>query len=152
MRVNSGRVGFTLTEVVLAIGLLAVIALSLIAAFTKVFGAVSKNTDLEAARLLARRVLDRALKVGYPDWGVGPSHQGSVDLVTQDSGRATHFIYTVTPSLLKSDSFDFGGSPVKRELYYLEVEVSWWENGPSKERQGMGRMSTRLGQTIFVEH
>jgi len=141
--------GLSLVEVVLAVGLLTIIAVTIAGVFTHLLQASAKTSDLTAGRSLARRILDRAIRAGPPGWGFGDL-EGSQTLATQDSRATTKFLYSITPVRLKRDSGMVG---VTRELYFVEVEVKWWAEAiePDPTRPEMGRLSTRVSQAVGYE-
>ncbi len=144
-----GFKGLTLAELVVAIGLLAAIGLTLIGLFSQLLSSSAKNSDLTAGRLFAQRVLDRAVRSGPPDWGVGSGlYAGGAAITTQDQATQTTFVYSLTPALLKRDT---GITGTSRELYFVEVEVAWWQTGGSPNREGIGRLFTTTGQSVYVE-
>jgi hypothetical protein len=142
--------GVSLAEVVLAVGLLTIISITVAGVFIHLLHASAKTSDLTAGRTLARRVLDRAVRAGPPDWGfpalVSTSFVGSQMMTTQGSDRQTEFIYSIEPSALKSNDV-VGG--VTRQIYYVEVEVKWWVDNPTdavKSQAELGRLSTTISQ------
>lgn len=148
MKGNQG--GLTLAEVVLALGLLATISLSLVALFSKLIASSTKTGDLSAGRILAEKVLDRAVRNGpSSNWGLGGSLGGTRDITTRDEASHTTFIYSVTPSLLKEQVWAPGAWRTTR-LYHVEVEVYWWVDDPTQSRVDLGRLSTNLSQVVEV--
>ncbi len=137
----------TLSEVVIAVGILAIMALSVIAVFTHLLNSAAKTTDLTAGRVFAQRVLDRAVRSGPPNWGF-PGGTGSQEITTQDRHTSTTFVYTVTPALLRSDT---GLAGTAREFYFVEVQVTWWGTDPDQARPEIGKLSTSLGQAVSFE-
>lgn len=142
----------TLAEVMLALGLLAAISLSLVALFSRLISSSAKTADLSAGRILAEKVLDRAVRHGpgpMGDWGFGGSLGGTRDITTHDQASQTTFVYSVLPSLLKEQVWSPGAWRTTR-LYHVQVEVYWWVDDPTKSRAEMGRLSTNLSQVVEV--
>ena len=137
--------GLTLAETVLAIGFLAVIAISMAGVFTHLLNSSAKGNDLTAGRLLAQKVLDRAARSGPPSWGFTSITNVAQDITTHDSRTQTTFVYNLIPSSLKQDT---GLPGTIRELYFLEVTVTWWND---ETRAEFGELRTTLGQSVLVE-
>ncbi len=138
----------TLAEAVLAFGLMAVLAVVVIGVFTKLMVSTTKSTDLTAAQLLARSVLDRAVRAGPPDWGVDFTSVGTVGLYTHDKTVMTDFVYQVVPLRLTPA----GSSDSMGELYEIGVTVSWWTETPDANagHAGVGKVSTQISRTVFI--
>lgn len=140
--------GLTLAEVVLSVGFLTIIGVTIAGVFIHLLSASAKTSDLTAGRSLARRVLDRAVRAGPPDWGYptlttqpDDSKTGSEVLVTQATQTSSEFDFTLRWKPLKTP--DTGVPGVSREIYYIEVEVSWWEDASRAE---MGMLTTKISQ------
>lgn len=145
------RGGFTLAEIILALGILATVSLVIIGLFTRLLASSTKNTDLTAANLLARGVLDKAIRSGKPNWGTSKKLAdagGSVtDMIKLDGNDSTtEFEYQLEVTRETSNPAAIG------QLYRLDVTVSWWsEKGSSKTgRHGYGKLSTQLSRTVYV--
>lgn len=138
----------TLAEVVLAFGLMSILAVVVIGVFTKLMVSTTKSSDLTAAQLLARSVLDRAVRAGPPDWGVDFTGVGTVELYTHDKTTLTDYVYSVVPVRVTPA----GGTDTMGELFELRVTVSWWTDTPDADagRQGVGKLSTELSRTVFI--
>ena len=146
--------GVTLAEVVLAVGLLTIISITVAGVFIHLLHASAKTSDVTAGRALARRLLDRAVRAGPPDWGfpqlptvVGdPSYKegGTQILMTQATESQSEFFYRVEWDDLKPADTGIGG--VSRELYHVQVVVSWWGDAPDRSQVEMGRLSTKISQ------
>ncbi|HIB67773.1 MAG TPA: type II secretion system protein [Phycisphaerales bacterium] len=139
--------GLTLSEIVMALGLLTVISLAVIGVFTKLLSASTKNTDRTAAHLLAQSALDKAARQGPPDWGFGLSGSTgtasiSDKLSTNNDQTETEFTTTITVGkVTDADPKIYLGN-----LYDVTVSVSWW----GKKRQGLGRLSTETSRTVYI--
>lgn len=142
--------GLTLAEIVVALGVLTALSLVVVAIFTRLLVSSTKNSDQTTANLLARSILDRAVRQGPPDWGTGGDFStagGTATLSTNDTTSKTGFVYQVTPVRLTTpDSFGFG------ELYEVTVIVSWWTDSADKNasREGYGRTSVEVTRTVYI--
>ena len=130
--------GLSLGEVVLSLGLLTIIAITVAGVFTHLLNASAKTNDLTAGRLLAQQLLDKAVRESRTT-----RHEGQVELKTHHSDTLTKFFYVVEPSIL-----DPGINDVDRDFYFVEVEVSWFTDNPDHSTPEMGRLSTKISQTV----
>lgn len=56
-------------EVVLALGLVVIMALAIVGIFSRLMSRSAYSADQAAAQLLAQSLLDKAIRMGPPDWG-----------------------------------------------------------------------------------
>lgn len=137
--------GLVLSEIVVSLGLLAVVGLTIIGVFSFLLLNSQTNSDRAAAELLSDALLEKAVKAG-PDpvdgrsWGVG-TDKTFKELKTAESDSATRFAYQISPALIRSAPL---GS-----VYQVTVEVSWVESGKSGVQRGKG--SLRKSRTVYVE-
>ena len=131
------------------------LSLVVIGVFTKLLLASTKGSDLTTANLLARSILDRAVRYGPPrsagvdGWGVGGDYTtsgGRASMYTHDTKVKTKFVYQVIPTRLTPDKNVVG------TLYDVRVIVTWWEDEASAQaaRQEFGRLSTEVSRTVYV--
>jgi len=139
------QLGLSLAEVIVSIALLGVIVVSTVLLFLSLQRSSNKTTDSSAALTYAQAVLDQAVAEGPPDWG-GPG--GSRDLYTHDAVTRTTFTHELAAQLVYSPS---STALPMGDLYRLDVTVYWWSDAPDQTRQGMGKLSTKLGRLVFVE-
>jgi hypothetical protein len=137
--------GLVLSEIVLSLGLLAVVGLTVIGVFSYLAVNSQGSSDRAAAELLSDSVLERAVKAGPdPDavdglqWGVGRDKVFQ-ELSTADNGSATRFTYQVSPELIRSAPL---GS-----VYLVTVEVAWAEEGGVERGKGHLKKS----RTVYIE-
>ena len=64
---RSKNLGLTLAEVVLALGIIAIVALSILGVFTKLMVSATKNTDLTTADALALTIMENAVTQCTPE-------------------------------------------------------------------------------------
>lgn len=141
----------TIAEAVVAFGLMSVLSLSVIGVFSKLLTASAKSSDQTAGRLLAKGVLDRALREGPPNWGVGgnfSSFGGEAALYAHDSLSGTSFVYQVLPNEVVTTTNSMG------RLYEVTVTVTWWRDraDAGATREGVGRLSTELTRTVYFRN
>lgn len=136
------RLGLSLIEVILALGLLAGVALVIIGVFLSLFQATTKNKDQGTAELLMESILERTTATGPPNWGV-PST--GTRLPAPQPGDQTDFFYQVDTRLLSD-----GSTP--GELWKVTVTVAWWsqEDRPLREsRVGYGNTQVSGTRSVF---
>jgi hypothetical protein len=145
--------GLSLAEVVLAVGLLTIIAVTVAGVFTHLLNASAKTTDVTAGRTLARRILDRGVRAGPDkDWGfpdtwptVPVDRKEATQIMTvQASETQSEFFYSLHWELLKpADDLEDG---IDRQIFFVEVEVTWWGTDSKQGRSELGRLSTKISQ------
>lgn len=141
------RSGFTVAELIVAIGLLAVIAVFVIGLFVRLTASSSKSADQSVALEVASRFLDEYARATPEDWKTVSSKQ---ELQTRDPASSTSYYYR-----LRYKPIDDGASQMG-DLYRLDVDVFWWPTNPSKldqtpNRRDYGRLRVSLGRVVFVE-
>ena len=133
---------FTLSEIVIALGVFSMVSLAIIGVFTKLLTSSHKSSEQSAAELLAITVLERASRSGPSDWGLAPG-EVSRRLETSDRSSGTEFHYQLTPSLLKTGPH---GS-----LYQLDISVSWSNSGTEEVVLDDGKQWINKSKTVYVE-
>lgn len=134
--------GFLLADVTVAVGLLAVVLLTMVGLFLTLLGSSSKSANLTAATYVAKARLAEVLREGTLDPLPADQKEG---LTTAGTDTSTTFHHRVTATRLEPTSEHGLG-------YWVEVEVWWWSEQPeSGGRPGQGRLSTKLGQFYFPE-
>lgn len=152
MRPEKSR-GFSLPEVILALGLLAVAILSLLAVSVSTLRSDSKALETAAGRLIADQVMKRLLDQMAEDPAVRESFlSGDFQLQPWDQGTLTHdntvFSYTILARTVR----DGAGDPVGKEapgnrLKKVDIKV-WWTDEANRTRQGYGRLQVETTQLI----
>lgn len=134
---------FTVSELVVAIGLLAIIAVVVIGLFVRITASSSKSVDQTVALEIANRVLDQYANSSPSEWDSASSQQ---DLQTRDPASKTTFHYHLESRPLTNGTSKMG------DMYRLDVNVYWWTNKESEDqRRDYGRLRVRLSRCVFVE-
>ena len=138
--------GLTLAELVLAMGLLAFGALSVIAVFLALLQSSAKNREQAMAELLAESLLEKAASIGPPDWGV--SERLGERLEAQLEADGTKFFYQV-----EAHSVEAKASPWEGQPWRITVTVGWWlkDEAPqlTTSRIGFGNKYVRSVRTVY---
>jgi hypothetical protein len=146
--------GLTLSEVVMALGVMTALSLVIVAVFTKLLISSTKNTDLTTANLLARSILDQTVRKGpgqnpnEPDFHKFTTPGEKVSLSTNNKNSKTKFVYEVRSQRITNEADSTLGN-----LYNVEVIVSWWsdEADESNSRADYGKLSTQISRTVYVK-
>ena len=138
--------GLTLAEVILCLGLLAMLLLSIEALFHGLLGSSTKSGDATVATLIAQQRLEELVAQqpsNLSQYGNDfPTQVLSRDLYTRDSQSPLTFRHRARPELLE-DRPNFG------RTYYLEVEV-YWSNSPDDPRLRQGLQSIKMGRVVYL--
>lgn len=142
-----GQGGFWLGEIVVAIGLIAVVTLTVVGVFS--FLAITSQTRSEhaAAELLADTLMETAVTTGPPGWGVGEANVLAevpipVSLETGDSQGAESMTSQVIPEPIEVSNLG--------TLFRVRVRIAWHEPpGPGNVERGKGFIE-RV-RTIYIE-
>lgn len=138
--------GLTLAEIIIAMGLLAFGALSVVAVFLALLQSSAKNREQAMAELLAESLLEKAASIGPPDWGV--DERLGERLEAQLEADGTKFFYQVEAQPVSPKS-----SPWEGEPWRLTVTVGWWlqDEAPRLEssRVGFGDQYVRGVRTVY---
>lgn len=140
------RRGFTIAELVFAIGLLALIAVVSIGFFVRLTVSSTKSGDQTVALELAHRVLEEYSLQDPAYWAVNSNEE----LSTHDPETNTTFYYRLRYRRLSPADAQMG------DLYRLDVDVSWWAPDPSNPhaahtRRDYGKLQLHLSDVVFVE-
>jgi len=140
------RRGFTIFEMVVAIGLLAIIAVVVVGLFVRLNVSSTKSVDQNVALELAHRVLDDYAEADPSSWDV----ESNKELETHDPASKTTFYYRLRHRLISDPTDPMG------DLYRLDVDVSWWPGDVTKpydaKRRDYGKLNLHLSRTVFIEH
>lgn len=128
---------------------MSVVSLAIIAVFTKLLISSTKNTDLVTANLLARGIMDKAVRQGPPKWGAEGTYSisgGSASLATNGENHDTKFVYEIETKKITKDPDSPGN------LFWIKVTVSWWSDkvGSKTSRQEYGKLSTRIVRSVYL--
>lgn len=125
--------GFWLSEVLTSLWLITFVAAGLLGLFVYLAKTSKIANERAAADLLADRVLERAVRMGPPDWGLAPGEAGQrLQIAEGDEGKPLH--YRLTGTALEDHRLG--------KLFLLEVEVSWAAdpNAPAGVERGRGEL------------
>jgi prepilin-type N-terminal cleavage/methylation domain-containing protein len=131
----SERRGFTLTEVVLAVALLAVIAFAVLTASSSGVRTAARAGEMQLATVLAQRFVDRVQTAGYPALAARAGQESAVDLsFLGEPGDSP----SAVPGGLAIDGTTFtarfGVASVRPGLIKIQVGLSWQRpTGPPGE-------------------
>lgn len=146
MGLNAKRNGLTLSEVILALGILAFVALAVVAVFTALLRTSAKNREQAMAELLTESLLERATAQGPPDWGVSGQVRASLETELQRDG--SRFFYKVDPVLIEPEPEHPDG-----HSWQVTVTVSWWlpQGSESLEhaREGSGNQYVKGVRIVY---
>lgn len=140
------RRGFTIAELVFAIGLLALIAVVSIGFFVRLTASSTKSGDQAVAVELASRVLEEYSQRDPAYWALNSGEE----LSTHDPETNTTFYYRLRYRRLSPADARMG------DLYRLDVDVSWWAPDPSNRhapatRRDYGKLGLHMSNVVFVE-
>lgn len=140
------RLGFTIAELVLAIGLLALIAVVSIGFFVRLTVSSTKSEDQTVALELANKVLEEYAGLDPAYWQVATAE----DFSSRDPRTQTTFYYNFRYRRLSQSDARMG------HLYRLDVDVSWWPADPNNphaapQRRDYGKLQVHLSDIVFVE-
>lgn len=133
------RSGVTLAEVVLAIGVLAIVGLTIIGVFTKLLGSQSKSSHDTVGRFILEAVAERAVLAGPPNWGMTDPDKWEKETTFIHSVDAeVTFEHTIPVRLALKDA---PATNPMGKLYFIEIHVRWW-NGVAHAGMGQSELST----------
>jgi uncharacterized protein (TIGR02598 family) len=138
------QAGFSIAEVILALGLLSVAVLALIGLATTALQARQKSDDTVIAKQVAESQLTRVIELALDDEayrnsffdasGTEPFNEGNVTV------GDTEYSFSISVNDLNLDV-------EPNRLVKVEAVVSWW-GGEESGRQGAGRLSTKLSRLV----
>lgn len=160
---RENRYGFTLSEVLLAMGLVAIALLALIGHSTVLLGAAQKSDDTSVAASVARSHIDRLAQEVLLDQPAGRRDQvfDENDAVTPFHTAAekvgftdyavelfvTDVINTVTAQRLGTGPT--GAENPNTRLKQIQVTIRWWDVAGEK-RAGYGRLELHAARLLKV--
>ena len=148
--------GFSLAEVLLAIGLVSIALLALVAQGTVLVGASQKQENRTAGIDVARSIIAQEQAKLFNDASAF-SHSSVVNPLSQGIEQVGATDYNWELYLIDIADADTGepvgtgpaGAESSTKLKRMEVRVSWW-NQDNPVRQGVGKLETRLAQLVRV--
>lgn len=142
------RRGFTLAEVVVSLGLLALMLVSTLILFSKLLASTTKNGYLEAAGVYADQILEHA--VSHPA-SSSPLYAaltvGEQDLMVEGETSPTKFVYRL-------EARQVATANPHGERWLLQVEVRWWTaetQEAAASRTDYGLLRTRQSRLVYVK-
>ena len=157
MRPAQCRQGFTLPEIVFALGLLLVAVLSAALLGFSTLASNRKATDTQSGALVASQVLDSEIQAAAQDPTSAFWNQNSALTVyetqTVTAGvtpyQARIYVSNVT---IAADNTIPGApatpAPAAQTLKRVDVTVNWWDS-QTKNRQGYGQLETRACRMVY---
>lgn len=146
--------GLSVLEVLVSISVLAVAALGLIAALTRVMFAQNASSHQTVARILAEGRLQNAVLAGPPDWG-GASISEPEQLLVGQGEAPTEFqcqLVPATPTPVPKEP-TLRPADSMGELYKVTIQVSWNapSDGAASSAVERGTQSVTLSRFTYVE-
>ena len=127
--------GLTLMEIVVSIGLVAVITLFVVGVLSRILVAGGKTAHQTAANLLAEEVLETAAVAGPPNWSFPTTDRtnwtGTRELMLPGEKANTAFHYKLQEITLRDSEDDLG------TFHQLSVKI-WWYGEEPGERAAVG--------------
>lgn len=152
-----GRGGFTLTELIIAIGLFAVVILGVLALAISLTRSNQETSDRAVATNVARRVLERSLRelrsgslsVSESDFWTNsylatPFHSGTEKVGPTDYQFR---LFTGTPIVEQGSGNVIGAGGTNNRLKSVSVVVNWFAD-PDAQRSGYGTLELRLSRLV----
>ncbi len=157
--------GFTLAEVLLAIGLIAVALLALIGHSTLLMGAAQKSDDTSVAAAVARSHLDRLASQVALDQPSGQrqrvwaqtSSTAPFVTVNERVGSTEYQVEVFVSDIVNARTgFPLGTGPTgaenpKTRLKQIEAVVTWWDS-KTQDRPGYGKLEHRAARLLKVAY
>lgn len=131
--------GFSLVELMIAIGILATAIILIMGVFLMGLDASQKGADLTAGTVVARFILDEYI-YGMDFAGMPSPATGS----TLPAGTGTYALNNT------NYSYSIDVTAVDHDLKKLDVSVWWWGSSPgSSTRAGQGQLKTNLSCLVY---
>ena len=144
--------GFSLAEVLLAIGTLALVILTILALVIALNRGSRKSIDTSAAQYAADQIMnlvvERAQRANgtlhTSFWGTDTTVEGSV------LNNQTEFFYKLDATTVRDTAGQpFNGSNLaNNRLKLVQVELYWWNPAPTSTRTGYGKLTTTVTRLI----
>ncbi len=134
--------GFWLSEVLTSLWLITFVAAGLLGLFVYLAKTSKVANERAAADLLADRLLERAVRMGPPDWGLPEGQVGQrLESSEGDEGKPLHYRLAST----ELEDHRLG------KLYLLEVEVSWKADPEASTGVERGRGELIRDRQVYIE-
>ncbi len=135
--------GLSLAEIVVALGLVALVSLAVIGVFSSLLLSTAKTSTQAGAELLAKSLLDRAVRQGPPNWSTG-NETIAHRLELGDKQAPTTVFYRIEVQALQKHSMG--------ELHQVSVTVFWDQEGQSQGyRVGQGKTWVEQTRVVYID-
>ncbi len=140
-----GRRGLTLSEIIVALGLLAVASLVLLGLFSRMLASQSKSSHQTVGILMAQKIIERCSRAGPPNWGLTDITQVQTEsVVVQESKASVDFSYQLTASVVAPEP----SKVPMGTLYLLELKLWWWSE---QAVGGTGKSFVETSRVVYIE-
>jgi type II secretory pathway pseudopilin PulG len=143
----SRKRGLTLMEIVISIGLVAVITLFVMGVLSRILITGGKTAHQTAANLLAEEVVELAASAGPPDWSFSGSDrtswEGQRDLLLPGEKATTPFRYRLEELTLRNSIDDLGS------FHQLTLTV-WWTGDEPESKSELGKTHVEVFRKVYV--
>lgn len=139
------RAGLNLSEVLIAIALLALLLVTTLVLFAQLLASTTKSGYQDVANLYADQLLEQVSASPNPGSPAFPTlRTGEKEFLVQGDQSPTKFVYRIDATQM-----DVGTSVGER--WFIEVEVRWWvEDLESTETARAGYGELRVAQSRLV--
>lgn len=150
--------GFSLAELMVALGMIAAMSLVVFALFLQLVKGAEKQTHLAAGVVLAEELMTERLQVIFNDAEPGLTKD---DFFSTDSppnaplqgtmalGTTTYTYEMNYETVTNTFGDEVGGDPAaNNRLKRVDITIWWWTGDPEEARQGYGLL--RAGSSRFV--
>lgn len=151
------RRGLTLLEVMVSISILAIAAIAIIAALTRVMLAQSSSSHHTVARLIAESELQKSLLAGPPANPSVPSlpirNLAMVGQSTSPTMFSTVVRWQVLPTVNEDNNPMFLSSGQQMGLLWEAKAEIWWNSeDEAKSAIERGTQSLTVSKMVYIEH
>jgi type II secretory pathway pseudopilin PulG len=135
MLADKRKNGFSLGEVIVALGLMSFVALVVVGVFLTLMQSSTKNREQVAAELLTESLLEKATAAGPPSWGI----EGKLGEPLPAHRDDTY--YQVDSKLVAEE---------RGEMWEVSVTVAWWSDDSKLDSAHIGHGNTHVTGTRSV--
>lgn len=145
------KTGFSLVELVLALGLLAIVILALGLLSLTIIRSETESGDRTAAAAVADSLLSQTVRLARKDenfWKQS-SHSPYVESSTVVGGQTYEYVVEAE-TITDASGTPLGGSLPHNVLKRMTIRLTWFDT-KSKDRQGYGKLSYELTRIVIEE-
>lgn len=146
-KVLFGKRALTLMEIVISIGLVAVITLFVVGVLSRILITGGKTAHQTAANLLAEEILEAAAVDGPPGWSFDSTDrttwEGRRELLLPGEKSITPFHYRLEELTLRDADEDLG------TFHQISVKV-WWTGEEPEYRPDLGKTYVEVFRRVYV--